>query len=378
MQARLVTPGRCYWQIIKLLLTFYLRAILYFHGMKKLIVVLLFPSICFAQKNYEYKNLVLEGGGVRGLAYAGVFSVLEQKGILQNIEKVGGSSAGSIAGMLVCIGYNAAEIDSLMMELPVQKFKDGYGGLVGKYKRLKTDFGIFKGDAFEKWLQQLVAHKTGNAKLTFAQLHQLHVKNSLYKDLYCTGTNLSKQQLEIFSFENSPDMPIALAVRISGGVPLYFEPVALNNQLQKIKKTDTLSFVNYYVDGGMLCNYPISLFDACEGSGTNPLLCDKVKFNRQTIGIKLERPQQIDSLNQNSIKIPAYDINKFSGYLAAFSNLLMETLSRKYPYLENEKDRTIYVSQGNISSIIKKTKQQDKLLLYENGVKAANNFFLTK
>jgi NTE family protein len=345
--------------------------------MKKLIAFLLFPSLCFAQNNYNYKNLVLEGGGVRGLAYAGVFSVLEQKGIIQNIEKVGGSSAGSIAGMLLSIGYNAAEIDSLMMELPLQKFKDGYGGLIGKYKRLKTDFGIFKGDAFEKWLQQLVKYKTGKPKLTFEELHQLHLKNKLlYKELYCTGTNLSKQQLEIFSFETTPYMPIALAVRISGGVPLYFEPVALDNQLHKVKKSDTMSFINYYVDGGMLCNYPICMFDECEGSVANPLFCDKVKFNNQTIGIKLERQQQIDSLNQNSIRIPAYDINKFSGYLAAFSNLLMETLSRKYPGLENEKGRTIYINQGNISSIIKKTKQQDKLLLYENGVNAANNFFL--
>ena len=56
----------------------------------------------------------------------------------------------------------------------------------------------------------------------------------------------------------------------------------------------------------------------------------------------------------------------------------METLSRKYPGLENEKGRTIHVSQGNISPIIKKTKQQDKLLLYENGMNAANTFFLSK
>jgi NTE family protein len=343
--------------------------------MKKMILVLLLPSFCFAQKRYDYKNLVLEGGGVRGLAYAGVFSVLEEKGILQQVEKIGGSSAGSIAGMLVCVGYTAAEIDSLMLELPVQKFKDGYGGLVGKYKRLKTDFGIFKGEAFEKWLQQLVARKTGNASLTFSELHQLHLKDNHFKDLYCTGTNLSKQQLEIFSYQTTPDMPLSLAVRISAGVPLYFEPVALNNQLHKIKRSDTVSFANYYVDGGMLCNYPISMFDTCEENCPNPLLCDKVKFNNQTIGIKLERPQQIDSLNQNSIRIPEYDINKFSEYLSAFSNLLMETLSRKYPGLENEKGRTIYVSQGNISSIIKKTKQQDKLLLYKNGVDAANKFF---
>ncbi len=376
----LLRPGRYCWHLAKFNqpLTFTADTIFYFHPMKKLIAALLFPTLCLAQNKYPYKNLVLEGGGVRGLAYAGVFSVLEEKGVLQQIENIGGSSAGSIAGMLVCIGYTANEIDSLMIELPVQKFNDGKGGVVGKYKRFKKDFGIYKGSAFENWLQKLVAHKTGMPLLTFKQLHQLQIENSGYKNFSCTGTNISKQQLEIFNYSNTPDMPIALAVRISSSVPLYFEPVALDNQLQKIKKTDTISFANYYVDGGMLCNYPISMFDTCEDNNANPLLCDKVKFNTQTIGIKLERQQQIDSLENNSIKIPAYNINNLSGYLSAFSNLLMETLSRKYPNLENEKGRTIYVSQGNISSRVKKTKQQDKLLLYENGVKAANNFFLQK
>ena len=344
--------------------------------MKKLLVALLFPAVCVAQKSYDYKNLVLEGGGVRGFAYAGVFSVLEEKGILQQVEKVGGSSAGSIAGLLVSIGYTAIEIDSLMRELPVEQFNDGKYGLVGKYARFKKNFGIYKGIAFKKWLQRLIKHKTGDPLLTFTQLHNLHVSNSLYKEFYCTGTNLSKQQLEIFSYETTPSMPLALAVRISGGVPLYFEPIALDNRLQKIKNSDTLSFINYYVDGGMLANYPINMFDTCEAGANNGLLCDKVKFNRQTLGIKLERPQQIDSLNNHSIKIPAYNINTSSEYLYAFVNLLMETLSRKYPGLENELGRTIYVSQGNIFSKIKKTKQQDKLLLYKNGVNAANDFFL--
>ncbi len=345
--------------------------------MKFFFTLLLLPFICIAQKKYDYKNLVLEGGGVRGLAYAGVFKVLEEKGILQQIERIGGSSAGSIAGMLVSIGYSAEEIDSLMMELRLQKFNDGYGGLVGKYARFKKNYGLYKGEVFEKWLKEMVAHKTGNPLLSFEQLHQLHLGNNLYKDLYCTGTNLSKQQLEIFSFEHTPSMPIALAVRISAGIPLYFEPIALDNSLQRIKRSGTSTFVNYYVDGGMLCNYPISMFDSCDYN-SNALLCDKVKFNPQTIGIKLESPQQIDSLNNNSTTIPSYDINKSSEYLFAFANLLMETLSRKYPGLENEKGRTIYVSQGKVFSRIKKTKQADKLLLYENGIKAATDFFAEK
>jgi NTE family protein len=344
--------------------------------MKLILAFLLLPICCFPQA--QYRNLVLEGGGVRGLAYAGVFSVLEEKGILQNIEKVGGSSAGSIAGMMVSIGYTASEIDSMMVELRIQKFNDGKGGILGKYRRFKNSFGIYKGIAFEKWIQQLVAFKTGNPELTFEELHQIHLINPFFKDFYCTGTNLSKQRLEIFSHTNTPNMPIALAARISGGIPLYFAPVALDNEMRKVKKADTASFVNYYVDGGMLSNYPISMFDSCEENGSNPLLCDKIKFNEQTIGIKLERPQQIDSLYNNSIMIPSYNINKLSVYLAAFSNLLIETLNRKYPGLENEKGRTIYVSQGNISSQIKRTRARDKMTLYHNGVNAANDFFRSK
>lgn len=342
--------------------------------MFKLLLLVLLPFTGFTQSTYNYTNLVLEGGGVRGLAYAGVFSVLEEKHVLQQIEKVGGSSAGAIAGFMVCLGYDAGEIDSLMQQLPVQQFNDGRGGLLGKYKRVKHDFGIYEGKKFEQWLQHLAAIKTGKPNITFAELHQLHLSRKVFKDLYCTGTNLSRQQLEVFSYEHSPNMPVALAVRISGGIPLYFEPVALDNHLQIIRKADTTSFINYYVDGGMLCNYPISLFDTCDGN-KNPLLCNSVRFNPHTIGIKLERPEQIDSLQKNNITIPPYDVNNFNEYLAAFSNLMIETLNRKYPNLENERGRTIYVSYGKISSKVRKMKPEEKKLLYDNGVAAALYFF---
>lgn len=341
--------------------------------MKILLFVLLFPALCPAQQKNSYTNLALEGGGVRGLAYAGVFSILEKKGVLQQIDKVAGTSAGAIAGLLVSVGYTAKEIDSIMQDLPVQEFNDGRGGLIGKYKRVKHDFGIYEGKKFDRWLQQLVKNKTGKSSLTFAELHQLHLKNNLYKDLYCTGTNLSRQQLEIFSYEHTPQMPIALAVRISGTVPLYFEPVALDNNKQLIQKGDTSSYINYYVDGGMLCNYPISMFDTCIDN-KNPLLCNNVKFNPRTIGIKLERPEQIDSLQKNNVTIPPFSVNNFNQYLAAFTNLMMETLNRKYPNLENEAGRTIYVSYGTIHSKIRKMKNEEKQMLFDNGVKAASAF----
>ena len=345
----------------------------YFHFMKTTLVALLFPCICFAQQNYPYKNLVLEGGGVRGLAYAGAFKVLEQKGILLQINKVAGTSAGAIAGVMISVGYSATEIDSIMRSLPVEKFNDGRGGILGKYRRIRHKFGLYKGQKIELWLQQLIQFKTGNINLTFAQLHQLHLQNNLFKDFYCTGTNLSKQQLDIFSYEHTPDMPIALGARISGAIPIYFEPVILDNQYQKIEAIDTSSFKNYYVDGGMLANYPISIFDSSENN-INPLQSDKVLFNPQTLGIKLERPAQIDSLKNNSSNIPPFTIRSFRDYMHAFNNLIVETLNAKYPERENEKNRTIYISYGTLRARIRKMKPAEKEMLYNNGVQAATDF----
>ena len=352
-------------------------AIIYFHVMKKWVVLLLFPSLCFAQKTYDYKNLVLEGGGVRGLAYAGAFSELENKGILQQIEKVAGTSAGAIAGLMISIGFNTQEIDSIMYSLPVEEFNDGRGGIVGKYMRVRNKFGLYEGKKFERWLQKLIRHKTGLDELTFERLHQLRLTNNVYKNFYCTGTNLTRQHLEIFSYEHTPQMSISVAVRISAGIPLYFEPIMLDDQYQKIKSGDTLSFRNYFVDGGMIANYPISIFDSCENNG-NPLVCDKVYFNPQTLGIKLERPAQIDSLRNNSSSIPPYKINTFREYVYAFNNLVIETLNRKYPNLENEKERTIYVSVGSIQSKVRKMKPTEKVTLYNNGVNAVSEFFKGK
>lgn len=343
--------------------------------MRNFILVLLFPALCFSQQKYPYKNLVLEGGGVRGLAYAGAFSELEKTGILQQLDKVAGTSAGAIAGVMISLGYSSFEIDSIMSSLPIEAFNDGRGGIVGKYRRVRHKYGLYKGKKFERWMQELIQYKTGNGKLSFAQLHQLHLQNNLFKDFYCTGTNLSKQQLEIFSYEHTPEMSISLAVRISGGIPLYFEPVILNDQNQKIELPDTVSFRNYYVDGGMIANFPICIFDSCVNSG-NPFLCNQLWFNPQTLGIKLERPAQIDSLKNNNNHIPPFKIRSFKDYIYAFNNLVIETLNRKYPNRENEHARTIYISYGNIRSTVRKMKPAEKEFLYNNGVNAVKEFII--
>ncbi len=370
--------GRCCWLMI--LFNFYntyaYNYIDIFVAMK-ILMLLLVPFFSTAQIKPIYKNLALEGGGLRGIAYAGAFKALEENGTMPQIENVAGSSAGAIAGLMISIGYHADEIDSILMSLKFQKFNDGKGGLIGKYKRIKRKFGMYKGDKYEIWLKEMLLMKTGNADLTFMQLHQLKLNNKKYKDLYCTGTNISKQRLEVFSYKNTPSFSVATAVRISGGIPLYFTPIVLNDSLQKIEPGDTSSYINYYVDGGMLCNYPISMFDSCK-HGSMPLLCDDLIFNKETIGIKLERKEQIDSFLNNSIEIPAYQPKTINDYFAAFANLLIETMARKYPGLLNEKGRSIYVDYGKVNPKVKKVSTKNRRMLYENGQAGVLQFFETQ
>jgi NTE family protein len=348
-----------------------------FITMKKFLpLLLLFPIFCFSQ-SMPYTNLALEGGGVHGIAYAGAFKALEEKGIIKNIEKIAGTSAGAIAGLAACLNYTAAEMDSVLMSLKFEKLNDGKGGLFGKYKRVKNKFGIYKGDKFEKWLRAIIENKTGKPDLTFKQLHELHITNPAFKDLYCTGTNVSKQRLEIFSYENTPNFSLATAVRISASIPFYFEPIALDDNLKPIKKGDTTSFINYYVDGGAFCNFPISMFDTCIGKG-NPLQCNTLKFNTATLGLKLERPAQIDSFQNNSTSIPYYKPKNIREYVMAFTNLTMENLARRYAGLENEQGRTVYISFGKTNSFIKKMSEAEKRFLFANGEKAVIQFFENK
>src|SRR5664279_1511084 len=157
---------------------------IYFHLMKTFWLLFTFiPLFAISQTNYLYKNLALEGGGVRGLAYAGALEVLEQKNILKNVERVAGSSAGAIAGLMISLGYNSIEIDSILRTLKIQEFNDGHD-IFGKIKRIKREYGVYRGQKFENWLGQLIFYKTGDTNTTFIQLHQLHEANNDFKDFY--------------------------------------------------------------------------------------------------------------------------------------------------------------------------------------------------
>jgi len=76
--------------------------------------------------DYPHRNLVFEGGGVKGVAYGGVFEVLEQTEITPQIQSVAGTSAGAITATMMSLNYSAEEFLKIMMTLNFEKFEDGF------------------------------------------------------------------------------------------------------------------------------------------------------------------------------------------------------------------------------------------------------------
>ncbi len=320
------------------------------------LVILLFSFQVSAQ---QPRNLVFEGAGVRGLAYAGAVAALEERNILGDVKRVGGTSAGAIIALALSLNYNSTEIETIVSEMKLQKFNDGRFFFIGGLSRMRKDYGWYRGEAFLRWLGEIIEKKTGTSDITFAEL-----TNRGFRQLYVTGTSLNNQRLIVFSSENYPDMKIKDAVRISMSIPLYFRAVCIDEKgvVCNCRKSP---YADLVIDGGMTGNYPITMFDSVDASGIRIA-------NRETLGIKIDTPEQIES-DHNHLGLAPASIRNFRGYLSAFYNYTIENLNRQ-SLREDDWSRTVSISSGEIGARIRKLSPQEKETLTRNGRQAVEAF----
>ncbi len=330
-----------------------------------LIILQIFIIVIGYSQSPQIKNLVFEGAGIRGIAYAGVIQALEENGIAENIEKVGGTSAGAISSLLFALEYSSYEMDSIISETDFEDFNDGKYFFVGGISRTKNKYGWYRGEEFTEWIGTLIEKKTGNSETTFEELHKKG-----YKDLYVTATCLNKQEFVILSYETYPKMTVKDAVRISMSIPLYFQAVFVDSTGKTYSEQNDKGDLDLMVDGGIIGNFPIHIFDTFGIDSMN----NEIRIpNYETLGIRIDSDPQIkeDSLSR---KLAPYPIEDFTDYISAFYIMVIENLNRNN-LTEDDWNRTISVSSVGITPKIKKLTTEQKEMLFNSGKESAENYF---
>lgn len=187
------------------------------------------------------KDITFSGGGICGIAFGGATIALEEEGVLSQLEGVCGTSVGSIAAILVSVGYKGKEIRDILSSTSFGNFEDSPWGVLGATYRLFYYFGIYEGTTLEDWLGKLIKEKTGSSETSFLDIYKI-----FGIELVILSTSLTKGQEVHFNYINHPDLPIKKAARMSMSYPIFFKPVIFNGEVM--------------VDGGCLNNYAINYF----------------------------------------------------------------------------------------------------------------------
>lgn len=198
-----------------------------------------------------YADLVCKGGGVKGIALVGALSFFEEQGYIW--KNVAGTSVGSIVASLVAVGYNANEIKDIMYSLDYSNLadKDKLQSIpfLGPITSLFISKGLHAGDYVENFLSE-----------KFEQKGKKYFRDIIYdgrSKLKVIATDVTRHKLitlpdDLIEYNINPlDFEIAKAVRMSLSIPFFYDPIILN-----INENPC-----YIVDGGLLSNFPIWIFD---------------------------------------------------------------------------------------------------------------------
>ena len=286
-----------------------------------------------------YIDGVFSGGGIKGYSLIGAYQVLEEKGYI--IQRCAGTSPGSIIAALILAGYAGKEMEQLFLDLDIEKLLDqrvvSNIPLV-KWLVLYKKLGLYKGNKFEQWMADKLQAK---GVTTFSDLPKgslrVIVSDVTNGTITVIPDDLWKYNLEMETFS------VAKAIRMSCSVPYFFEPVNLNNHKEPV----------YIVDGGVLSNFPMWLFDQ-----------ENVKKVRPVIGVKL---------SGNKDDIPSRKIENAIGMFSALFEAMKDAHDNRYISRKHEKN-IIFINNEEASLLEIDVTQEKRKNLIQKGRSEAQQF----
>lgn len=301
------------------------------------------PSTDVSAAKSQYENLVLEGGGSLGVAYAGAFERLHSLGVLGGMRNFAGTSVGSLFAAALACGASFNFIMKELATLDIMSLLD-YGNRFKALYNLYFYYGFCTGDVLLKWCEDLIEKLTGDKDITLRQVHE-KFGGRLIIPGYCLPDGDREGCVEFFDYKSEPDMPLKIALRISTSIPIIFMPVEWRG-----KK---------YIDAGIACNYPIKVFhvETIDGDAIDP----------KTLGIMLTAKSEKVIGNVTSIY--------------SYVRIIMSCLLNQGQLMQLEPQdaaRTIMIDCGRFTSLNFNISAAEKEELVECGRRAVDEFFKRK
>ncbi|MCH9730926.1 MAG: patatin-like phospholipase family protein [Actinomycetia bacterium] len=315
-------------------------------------------------------DLVLSGGGVKGIGLMGAAVALKDAGY--SIQRVSGTSAGSFVGAIVAAAAHGDQLDGnqlreLALSVQYQKFRDSrsVGGLplIGPAWGLLRDTGLYRGDFARQWveseLRNLGVRTFGDLAIDDNRL----LPERRYR-LVVTVADLTTGQLVRLPWDyrrvyglDPDEQSVAEAVQASMAIPFFYRPVTLASGTGQ---ESTL------VDGGVLSNFPIDSFD-------RP---DRKAPRWPTFGVTVLPYLPLSTI---ATMIPTWAPPLRNNY-TLLENLITTMLGghdRAYLGLPWVKVRTIEVDSAHVGVLNFAVSDDDARTLYNNGYSAVKEFLTT-
>lgn len=192
---------------------------------------------------YMKLGIALSGGGIRGIAHAGVLKALEDNGIWVDI--IGGTSAGSLIAGLYAMGYSPYYIYILfkkyakeIAQINTNMLLSGIGSFVST-KKLSLQ-GLKSGESLEK-LCNMLASKKGIRKMTQIKMPLVIPTVDIMDSKEYVFTNYIPR--EGTKEQYITDIDIGKAIVSSSSFPAVFCPCEYKE--------------HRFMDGGALDNVPV-------------------------------------------------------------------------------------------------------------------------
>lgn len=186
--------------------------------------------------NTHINNLVLNGGGLKGIGHIGALKYMTEHKLLKKLKTIAGSSMGGIVGAMYIAGYTPEELLTFMNLLDVSRVISMVPA------NMLSMFGFDDGTKVTFVLSKLLEAKNYPGNITLKQFYQrTQIK------LIITTVCLNDSDVNYLSYITAPDMELVTALRMTSALPFIFAPIKYKDKL--------------YTDGGCMDNYPIRLFD---------------------------------------------------------------------------------------------------------------------